>query len=638
MHRLLLAVVIGVCVVGGAVVVAPASSAVTTGILGTARATVTTSPNAWQSFVGAVEYDPANITSVTGSATTTAVHVALTGGTGGRQLSIDLVAPTGSTFAPGTYYGDDPNGPHGSGMISESSAGCDFVQFTIVDLASSGSALTRLDARFQTTCSYDSSNVDATIFGELQLGEPEPSSTLATGARSPSWPDVAVNSTSPATWPLWIRNTGAAAVSVGTLTRTGAQSTDFPIVSDGCSHTVLAAHSACSATIGFRPSAAGARSATVTVPVGSTSVSTTLNGTGSPGTTLLRMTSQPGDYVGGGKSYLITDSQEQVHVGTDGPGEVIEGFTSYTNTDDYWTVQIGATGGAAMTVGTHNATRSGVSGTYVLDVNGQSRGCGDSTGSVTIKQVSFNADGAPTAYDATFTQVCTGSTAGLSGEIEYHAGSAARAIYAQDTFNRTVTNGLGVASPAGGAWTTSATPADLSVTPGHAALANGPGQTTGAFLGSVTQIGTDLLTSFALKAMPVGGNGYYLRVIGRRVTDTEQYYAFVHVAPNGQVTLALAKFDGSTTDTPLSTTQTIGTVAADVGVHVRLDTTRISPTTLRAKAWVGSTEPSTWTATAADASSVLQAHGSPGLSTYLSGGNTSGPVTAYLPSFTVAAA
>lgn len=401
--------------VGSFLLLAPAMAA--TSLLSTVRVSVSTSLAPPSPMAGPVEYDPTDITSVGGYARTNELSIAVGGGTANRSFNLDLRAPTGDTFHLGTYYGDDVDGVRGYGNLGEGSQSCANVRFTIVDIASSGTAITRLDVRLQTMCGYNS-NDNATIFGELQLGETQASPTVVTGARSISWPNAPVGTRSLALLPLWYRNTGATSQAVGTATWSGANSKDFPIVSDGCSRRTLAPHTSCSVVLAFAPVAAGTPSATLTVPIGGRNIGTFATGTGSPGRTLLRITSQAGDFVGGGLSYLITDAQTQMQVATQGPGT----FSATTqNGASAWSVMVDDRTGEPLTVGTRAATSDGSNG-FRLQVSGEGRSCASATGTVTIKQASFGPDHAPIAFDATFTQTCRFSTgASLTGEIAYRA-------------------------------------------------------------------------------------------------------------------------------------------------------------------------------------------------------------------------
>ena len=68
------------------------------------------------------------------------------------------------------------------------------------------------------------------------------------------------------------------------------------------------------------------------------------------------------------------------------------------------------------------------------------------------------------------------------------------------------------------------------------------------------------------------------------------------------------------------------TYAPNDKLHIRLQVTGTSPTTLRARVWKdGTAEPATWQATGTDTASAMQAAGSIGLMSYLSGTSTALP-------------
>jgi PKD repeat protein len=70
--------------------------------------------------------------------------------------------------------------------------------------------------------------------------------------------------------------------------------------------------------------------------------------------------------------------------------------------------------------------------------------------------------------------------------------------------------------------------------------------------------------------------------------------------------------------------------------RVRFEVTGTNPTQLRMKVWaVGSPEPAAWLLTATDSTAVVQAAGSPGFNTYLSGSATNSPVVTSIDNLTV---
>jgi hypothetical protein len=76
------------------------------------------------------------------------------------------------------------------------------------------------------------------------------------------------------------------------------------------------------------------------------------------------------------------------------------------------------------------------------------------------------------------------------------------------------------------------------------------------------------------------------------------------------------------------------TYFALTNLRIRLQVVGTNPTTLRAKVWSSSgTEPAAWTASATDTTAALQAPGSVGLMSYLSGSSTNAPTVARFDTF-----
>jgi hypothetical protein len=251
-------------------------------------------------------------------------------------------------------------------------------------------------------------------------------------------------------------------------------------------------------------------------------------------------------------------------------------------------------------------------------------------GDASVDDGSIPRDGAP--RDATHERVFDSATASTDARPRdaAHDGDASPGTpFIKDTFARTVTNGLGTAD-IGGAWTLSGLPSDFSVVPGAgritmSAAADGPA----AELDATSVASADVTTTFSLNKV---GNqtGTYIRIIGRRVSATEQYQGLVHVLSTGEVDLSLEKLDGSTTAAVLEEDLSTGLIyTAGAALNARLQVTGTNPTKLAFRAWAAtSPEPTTWAASVSDSSAALQSPGSVGLSAYLGGSSTSAPVVA----------
>jgi len=194
---------------------------------------------------------------------------------------------------------------------------------------------------------------------------------------------------------------------------------------------------------------------------------------------------------------------------------------------------------------------------------------------------------------------------------------------AKDDFGRTVTGGWGSADT-GGAWSLTSGASKFSVSGGTGKVTLAAGQGYTASLPSVSSADTDLTVSVGIDQAATGG-GQYVSAIGRLVSTGNDYRAKVRVLSTG-VTVYLARTVGGT-ETVLSTTTVSGlTVSPGEVLQLRVQVTGNGTTTIRAKAWKGATEPTSWTSSTTDTTAALQGAGAVGLYTYLSGSTTNGPV------------
>ncbi|WP_116449740.1 PKD domain-containing protein [Blastococcus litoris] len=199
-------------------------------------------------------------------------------------------------------------------------------------------------------------------------------------------------------------------------------------------------------------------------------------------------------------------------------------------------------------------------------------------------------------------------------------------VFVQDTFGRTVSNGLGTAE-VGGAWTTSGTSSNFSVSSGSAALnLRTAGTTIGAWLNATTRTDTDLRMSLSVDKVPT--SSLYLDVAGRRVNATNEYRARLTLLSSGQVNIAINALNGSTTRVVAPAIRASGvTYGPGTVLNVRMQATGTGPTTLRLKVWAATApEPTAWQLVTTDSGAGLQAAGSVGLTAYLSSGATNAPV------------
>ena len=152
--------------------------------------------------------------------------------------------------------------------------------------------------------------------------------------------------------------------------------------------------------------------------------------TGTPAPTptgdyLLRMTSEPGDYIGQGRSTTMGGPAWRLlpNVSSESDTVTVSFETVDTTHFTRWTVWLGAPRGQALRPGTYlNAQRAAfrTGSTPGIDVFGDGRGCNNVYGSFTVTKVSFDQQGTVQSFEATFEQHCESPTApALRGYVRF---------------------------------------------------------------------------------------------------------------------------------------------------------------------------------------------------------------------------
>jgi Putative Ig domain len=131
--------------------------------------------------------------------------------------------------------------------------------------------------------------------------------------------------------------------------------------------------------------------------------------------TALVMDSPSGDYVGGGRSYYFTPAQGNFSAIWVTPFLGVGGFLRISfQGSQSWDLQFTAPNGELLTPGVYDESAH-------LDIGGDGRGCNRTTGSFTIREITYGAGNTIVAFDATFSQRCEGSGPPLVGEILFNA-------------------------------------------------------------------------------------------------------------------------------------------------------------------------------------------------------------------------
>jgi hypothetical protein len=248
---------------------------------------------------------------------------------------------------------------------------------------------------------------------------------------------------------------------------TGADADSFPVKDDGCTGKALAVGGSCQVLVGFAPTSAGSRTATLHVEdTNGRDNAAILQAFSYGGTTKLVMHSDSGDFVGNGKDWSYTPANASLGAGGS-PQHLAFGVLGADGRA--WHVDLVPPSGQTLTPGSYpDAHHYPVQGSGPgLSVYGDGRACNTLTGSFAVTEATFDADG-PVRFGATFEQHCDGATPALSGELDFRAGDTA--------------------TPA--AWmTTSAGATPLSFTPAHSQPTTGP--CSGArFSGAWVVVGT----------------------------------------------------------------------------------------------------------------------------------------------------
>ncbi|MFN2477248.1 MAG: putative Ig domain-containing protein [Chthoniobacterales bacterium] len=140
--------------------------------------------------------------------------------------------------------------------------------------------------------------------------------------------------------------------------------------------------------------------------------------------TALSLVSEPGDYVGGGKTVFLTPSDGRFTASNNGASAVTIAFST-SNFSQSWTMNFSAPSGSSLGVRRYdNVTRFPSSTNGGLDVSGNGRGSNSTTGNFEIYEITFDSAGKLQNFHASFVQHSDGASAALNGEVWYQATNA----------------------------------------------------------------------------------------------------------------------------------------------------------------------------------------------------------------------
>jgi len=135
--------------------------------------------------------------------------------------------------------------------------------------------------------------------------------------------------------------------------------------------------------------------------------------------TTLAMSSQPGDYIGGGGQYLFTLSD-----GTFTPFNAANVVTFSISNGNFWEAEFAGPTSAPLGVGSYDNARRypfQPEGTPGLNLDGAGRGCNTLTGNFEVLQARYNTSNVLHSFSANFEQHCEGGAPALFGWLRYRA-------------------------------------------------------------------------------------------------------------------------------------------------------------------------------------------------------------------------
>ena len=139
--------------------------------------------------------------------------------------------------------------------------------------------------------------------------------------------------------------------------------------------------------------------------------------------TSLSMTSDLGDYIGGGQTYFYTPA-DGVFSAQANYGQGVSISFNTSNYSHWWHLDFAAPYNTPLTVGSYTgAVRFPFQGSNLpgLSVYGDGRGCNTLTGTFQVLEVIYGVANDIQSFDATFEQHCEGSTTALRGQVRYNA-------------------------------------------------------------------------------------------------------------------------------------------------------------------------------------------------------------------------
>lgn len=349
------------------------------------------------------------------------VSFAVSGGNLGQDFTLEFAAPPNESLAPGTYRNAQRASFREAGRpgidISGDGRGCNEVTGSFVvkriETDSSG-AVTSAWIVYEQHCEGGI----AALTGEVRYQVPGDGGDALVGPRDLHWRAVGVKER-PIVAPVTVINPGTDPFTISDARISGADADDYSIRLNECAGKKLAADAVCNIWIKVVPKGTGKRSAKLTFEESSGTVhAVRLSIFVIPGRTDLKMSSDHGDYIGGGADYRYTLAN--ANIGFSGDRHFVQmGISS--DKGDSWSLEFQAPSDDILAPhSTYKATRYPFNDAGAgMNIDGDGRGCNQLSGTFTVDDIATNSSGEVTHAKIEFEQHCEKKKPALHGVLEY---------------------------------------------------------------------------------------------------------------------------------------------------------------------------------------------------------------------------
>ena len=232
------------------------------------------------------------------------------------------------------------------------------------------------------------------------------------------------------------------------------------------------------------------------------------------------------------------------------------------------------------------------------------------------------------SYTVTLTATNAGGSKSNSHDVELvEPPPPPPTVLAADAFSRTYAGSWRVADT-GGLYSYSGPMGDFAVNGGAATMRlPSAGASRSAFLYSTLASDVDLTMVVSANKVATGGSFYAYAAL-RRQADGASYRPKIRIAPDGSVFAHAGRFLPSGETSLGAEVRVTGlTFTAGARIHIRVQATGTTPTTIRVRVWAdGQPEPTAWHFTANDSAAALQKAGALGMLAHVTSGSSTAPL------------